>query len=224
MNSLVINCIESLKFVLKNYNITNYDINHEKENSPCLILKRNGILVYDVKNGKAHNYRIHQNIKNACFDILNRVAKNKDWAHDMRRDFVNKIKDNGMIKNKYMEDLGIEKRHYGTNFCSDDDKRSPDWAFEKTLFGFDQRETWNLNYTFIEWLYTRLMMFCEVNIIDTSYHKIEWQGKELTMQECIDILINVSKEFLLDTDDDNKFLAVCDLMPLWGKLLPYMWW
>jgi hypothetical protein len=44
------------------------------------------------------------------------------------------------------------------------------------------------------------------------------------MQECIDILINVSKEFLLDTDDDNKFLAVCDLMPLWGKLLPYMWW
>ena len=29
MNSLVINCIESLKFVLKDYNITNYDINHE---------------------------------------------------------------------------------------------------------------------------------------------------------------------------------------------------
>lgn len=225
MNTLIINCINALRFVLNKYDITDYEINNAKGDVTNLYIGDDGtISVCDIYDEKSCNIRVHKNIKNACFDVINRVSKNKVLAHSIRRDFVAKIKEDGMVKNKYLDDLGIEKRHYGTNFCSDHDKRSPDWAIERMTYGFDQRETWNLEYTFVEWLYTRLMMYCKVNIIDTTYHKIEWQGKELTQQECIDLLINAAKEFLIDTEDDKKFLAFCDLMPLWGKLLPYMWW
>ena len=41
MNTLVLNCLESLQSVLKEYDITNYDINHDKDNSSCLILNQN---------------------------------------------------------------------------------------------------------------------------------------------------------------------------------------
>lgn len=129
-----------------------------------------------------------------------------------------------MQRNKYLEDLGIKKRDYGTNFCDDKDKRAKKWKKERKKYGFDDRETWNLNHTFVEWLYSHLMMYNKRGIVDTTFHKLNWQGKEITQQDAIDILKNAAKAYLLEPDSDDKFLAFCDLMPLWGMLLPYMWW
>lgn len=129
-------------------------------------------------------------------------------------------------RNLYMEKLGLKRYQYGTNFCYGLDKRSRKWKKERKYFGFDDRETWNLNHMFIEWLYCHLKMYNKVNIIDTTFYKFEWQGKEITQQEAIDLLIKACRKYLKDVDEDHPeyFKEVCDLMPLWGMILPHMWW
>lgn len=137
-----------------------------------------------------------------------------------------------MQKNLYLEELGIEQKKYGTNFLSNHDKRNKEWKEERKNYGFDNRETWNMDHIFVEWLYSHLVMFCDVNIIDTTFHKFEWNGKTITLQDAIDLLINAAKEYLVlasnDEADDyeimEKFSKFCELMPLWGIILPYMNW
>lgn len=142
-----------------------------------------------------------------------------------KRGINNKLKNKTTQKNLFLEKLGLKREEYGTNFSYGlPEKRSILWKRERELFGFDNRETWNLNTNFIEWLYSRLMMFNKVNIIDTTFYKVEWEGKEITQQQAIDLLIKACAEYLRDSDNSEKFQAVCDLMPLWGKVLPYMWW
>ena len=55
-----------------------------------------------------------------------------------------------MQKCKYLDDLGLKIEEYGTNFISDDDSRKENWAIEREEYGFDGRETWNLDKIFIE--------------------------------------------------------------------------
>lgn len=133
-------------------------------------------------------------------------------------------------RNKYLDKIGIPRDHQGTRFTKDRKK----FRKQRKKFGFDQREIYNLDHTFAEWLYCRLKMYNELNCVDTSYHKIEWEGKTITMQDAIDILLKASRHYLkgfaensggLNTDElDKRFQKLCDLMPLWGKLLPYLWW
>lgn len=143
------------------------------------------------------------------------------------KNFINKLLLIPTTKrNLFMERLGLKRHQYGTNFCYGIDKRRKQWRRERQLFGFDNRETWNLNHLFIEWLYSHLIMFNKVNIIDTSYYKFEWQGKEITHQEAIDLIVKACKKYLKDVDEEHPeyFQEVCDLMPLWGMILPHMWW
>lgn len=133
-----------------------------------------------------------------------------------------------MQKCKYLEDIGLAITEYGTNFMSDDDKRSKDWALERTLYGFDNRETWNLNIIFIEWLYTRVLMYKEQasKRIDLSFHKIQYHNEILSQIEVIDRILSLSKEILLDQKQDEllfieKSYEICEL---WKEVLPYMWW
>ena len=58
-----------------------------------------------------------------------------------------------MQKCKYLDDLGIPINEYGTNFMSNDDPREKGWSKERKEYGFDNRETWNLDRIFIEWIY-----------------------------------------------------------------------
>ncbi len=81
-----------------------------------------------------------------------------------------------MTKCKYFDDLGLKPEEYGTNFVADDDKRAPRFAKQRELYGFDERETWALNITFIEWIYSRCMMYLEtaseiVNITDGEMYE-----------------------------------------------------
>lgn len=162
--------------------------------------------------------------------MMELIYKIKDETRYIGRDIKNKI-NKCLIKpttkrNLYMEKLGLKRHQYGTNFCYGIDKRSKEWRKERKLFGFDNRETWNLNHFFIEWLYCHLKMYNKVNIIDTSYYKFKWQGKEITQQEAINLIIKSCRRYLKDVDENHPeyFQDVCDLMPLWGMILPYMWW
>lgn len=130
-----------------------------------------------------------------------------------------------MQKCKYLDELGIDIEDYGTNFVADDDSRAKEWEKERKEYGFDNRETWNLNITFIEWIYTRIMLYKEQSCVDTSYYRIPYKDKLITQEEAMDQVLSLSKEILIDTDDDELYYKnareICDL---WKELLPYMWW
>ena len=131
-----------------------------------------------------------------------------------------------MQKCKYLDDLNIPIHEYGTNFVSDcHDCRASSWLKEREEYGFDNRETWNLDRIFIEWIYTRVMMYKECCILDLNYHKIAYKDLELTQGEIIDKILELAKEILLDINNDNLFYnnsrEICDL---WKEVLFYMWW
>lgn len=140
-----------------------------------------------------------------------------------------------MQRNKYLDDLGIKQEDYGTNFCSDLDKRLPYWKKEQKLYGFDSRETWNLNNTFIEWLYSHCMMYKERanEIVDLSFHKFEYNGKTYTLLTAIEYIIECTGEYLKKTsirdfydfdEEERLFKKVQDATHLWAEILPWMWW
>ena len=138
-----------------------------------------------------------------------------------------------MQKCKYLDDLGIPMYKYGTNFMPDDDPRAQKWSEERKEYGFDSREVWNLDVTFIEWIYTRVMMYKERSIVDTSFHKIPYKDSEITHGEAIDKILELAKEILQPKPDDYEFKIdtenmiynnsreICDL---WKEVLPCMWW
>lgn len=134
-----------------------------------------------------------------------------------------------MQRCKYLDDLGIPIEKYGTNFISDDDTRKERWDKQKEEYGFDDRETWNLDIMFIEWIYTRVKMYKEVNVINTEYHKIPYNDTEITQEEAMDKILELAKEILQSSSscyDDgamiyNNSREICDL---WKEVLPHMWW
>ena len=136
-----------------------------------------------------------------------------------------------MQRNKYLDNLGIAPEHYGTNFCNFD-KRVPYWKKERKLYGFDSRETWNLDRTFIEWLYSHCMMFKEhaIQVIDLKQPVFLHNNVPYTLIEAIDYIIDATKKWLLDTEFnvensyDKRYEKVKDAVHLWAEILPAMWW
>lgn len=131
-----------------------------------------------------------------------------------------------MQKCKYLDDLNIPINEYGTNFVSNyHDCRASSWLKEREEYGFDNRETWSLDRMFIEWIYTRVMMYKEHCLIDLDYHKLTYKDLEYTQGGMLDKILELAKEILLDADNDELFYnnsrEICDI---WKEVLPYMWW
>ena len=135
-----------------------------------------------------------------------------------------------MQRNKYLDDLGIPLKDYGTNFIADDDKRADTWKKEREIYGFDGRECWNLDRTFLEWLYSRFMKYKEdadkmIVLSGPGSRDFEYKGRTIDQAEAIDIVLNECKTLLLDNNYSmsNKYLSK-ETMILLGELMPCMWW
>ena len=130
-----------------------------------------------------------------------------------------------MQKCKYLDDLGLKIEEYGTNFMSDDDSRKENWAIEREEYGFDGRETWNLDKIFIEWIYTRVKYYKEHTCADMDFYKFKYKDNVITQNEVINKILELAKQILLDIDNNELFVKnsreICDL---WKEILPYMWW
>lgn len=128
---------------------------------------------------------------------------------------------------RYLENLGIkfEDTPQGLNST---DNRQETWKKQRELYGFDERETWSMDYSFKLWLYERLRMFDEVNNIDTSHHTFEYDGKKVTFQQCIDRMIEGLKldltvlEDSLERKENEKIIN--DVLPIFTMCFNYLWW
>jgi len=130
--------------------------------------------------------------------------------------------DRGLVLCKYLDDLNIPTTEYGTNFCDNTDKRWSKWMEEREVYGFDSRETWNIDRLLIEWIYTHFKMFKERANIELDYHKVKFNDEEITQEQAIDIILAECERFILSNDIDSVFDK--KVWKLIGKILPAMWW
>ncbi len=115
-------------------------------------------------------------------------------------------------------------------FWSNDkkEKRKKAWKKQREKYGFDERETWNLDYTFITWVYERFSMYKDIGseVVDLEYHKFTVEGKEYTQLQLINIILELC-EFLLKNDDSWKeeyYAVYSELLKLFSVIIPAMWW
>ena len=125
---------------------------------------------------------------------------------------------------KYLDDIGVTKR---PDTWNEDDARQEEWVKEREEYGFDERETWSLNFSFYLWLYERLKRFVDVCCIDLDYHKFEYNGAEYTQRQMIDMMIE-RLEFSFKPEYKKKkkkqYTYVSEIEKIWAIVLPAMWW
>lgn len=131
------------------------------------------------------------------------------------------------MKRKYLDDLGIsfEETPQGWN---PDDTRQEEWTNQRESYGFDERETWSLDYSFKLWLYERLSMFNEVNIINTLYHTFEYKNETLTFQDCVDRMLEGLKLDLTIpsySEDRTQYEdKINDVVSIFALCFNKLWW
>lgn len=134
-----------------------------------------------------------------------------------------------LIVRKYIDELGIKHENTPQGWCPGDE-REEGWSKQREIYGFDSRETWSLDYTFKLWLYERLCMYNEINIVDTSYHKFKYKDSEITFQECLDRMIDGLKldltldEFSNERKDRDIQDKIEDVMPIFCLCHSCLWW
>ena len=108
------------------------------------------------------------------------------------------------------------------------DARQKTWYNERRKYGFDSRETWNLNSVFYIWSYEHLMMYKEKasKIVDLEFYKFEYKGETLTQIECIDRMIEGCKLYIQNDEPYDKEIQekIKSVVEIWAMVLPYMWW
>lgn len=144
-----------------------------------------------------------------------------------------KISYDKFIRNEYLEELGLSITQYGNNYIENDDKRKKQWDKEKEKYGFDSRETWNLDVTFIEWMYSHFCMFKEVCNMDLSINLITYKGTVYTFEDAIDFIIESTALYLLvyakdgiDYNEDAEFAKeqVREAIHLLADTFSIFWW
>ena len=100
---------------------------------------------------------------------------------------------------------------------------------EHDYHGFDERDTFSMDYTLVAWLYQCLRFFQDKTCIDLTYHKFNIDGEELTQLQCIDRMLEDCKAILLsdgiyDDEFDKVDAAKDDLFKVLSKVYWAMWW
>lgn len=128
---------------------------------------------------------------------------------------------------KYLNDVGLPD--YLIAGWLQEDPRWPEWKKEIDEYGFASFETWCLDFQFYGWLYERLKMYLEVNCVDLTFHKFEYDGEEYTQEELINKMI-YGCELVFSQEINHKRLteeedkAVEDVRWIWATVMPAMWW
>lgn len=98
-----------------------------------------------------------------------------------------------MIRNKYLDDFGIKRERYGSNFIKDNKLQR---FIERRKYGFDYRETVNMDLIFAEWLYSRLTMLIEQTMDDLTFNTVDFEGKTYTIEQAIHRILNATKDYI----------------------------
>lgn len=112
-----------------------------------------------------------------------------------------------MHKRKFLDDLQYEYIVPITenNYGEDNPENTAKWEKECSEYGFDSRETWNLDIVMIEKLYERLKLYMEVSIVDLDYHTIKINNENKSLYEWLIILIALCEDVLNEKVEYGNF-------------------
>lgn len=107
-------------------------------------------------------------------------------------------------------------------------KREIKWFFERRKYGFDSRETWNMDQSFYCWAYERISLYVKVTEvdIDSDFNCITINGETACMRKWINKILALLKEQIEDDDPLSIAYSTChqEIMTIFTELLPYLWW
>jgi len=132
-----------------------------------------------------------------------------------------------MSKHKYLIDNKIP---HGLYRPKKDDHRIPEWKEQRKVYGFDERETWDLRDHSLGWMYEHIKMYIDVSDLDLDYANFSYNGDIFTQREilnkiCEDIELYFDAKFSVDPDKWSKRIPYLrEIGTLWGLVLPAMWW
>lgn len=132
------------------------------------------------------------------------------------------------------------------NSYQPDKKRSKRFAKQRKKYGFDERETWNLDVTTATWVYEHLKYYRKLggNFCDLTWHKVDiividkldketntftTKTENVNLLEAIDITCKYLKYFFKHLDDgvDGEYRAYQKLkiaLHIYADIIPYLWW
>lgn len=133
-------------------------------------------------------------------------------------------------KRKYLDDIGVYPLKSMTPTGNSDKLKK-----ERMTYGFDVRETYSLDTTMYYLLYERLCMYLEKSneIIDFTYYKFDYNDKEYTQEELMNLLLDKLKTAVTfdfyDYGNETKeykerYAYISDIWSIWNILHEYMWW
>ena len=120
-----------------------------------------------------------------------------------------------MQRNKYLDNLGIDIKNYGSHFIKG---RKVQRFLERRKYGFDCREIVNMDIIFAEWLYSHLKMYKEQTMDDLTVDSVEHEGNQYTVEQAINKILSITKEYLTFWDIHN---GVCDWTDDYDKAKHY---
>lgn len=95
---------------------------------------------------------------------------------------------------------------------------------QRARYGFDERQTWSLDYTMVELLFERLCMFQDLNFWQQTDGEIcEFEGEKITKRWAIDELIRLGELILSGHTDRNREANAQRFWTLWATVHPWMW-
>ena len=105
--------------------------------------------------------------------------------------------------------------------------RDKKWKKQRDKYGFDERDTYSMDTTFYCWLLEHLMMYNEVNNLDLDKCLIKYNEQELTLQECINRMIDGCRIALTNSNyefDSELKSKVDDVVNIWAVTIHTIWW
>lgn len=131
----------------------------------------------------------------------------------------------------YLKKIGAENTYAADMDEAEEeqDKRHILWHCQRAIYGFDERETWDLDSCFYAWLYEHIKMYLEKadKIINLEFHKFEYEGTTYTQKELLEQICEIIEYYFSDSFDDLEeadWNYVHNIEKMWAVVMPAMWW
>lgn len=120
---------------------------------------------------------------------------------------------------KYIEENEWTTIHMDTK----NDARSKKWKKQRKKYGFDERDTWNMDSIMIDLLYERLCMYLDIEWVNLEFHQIEIDGVKGTQKYWIGYMLELII-YIVEQDSFYEHKEKEELWYIWSKVQDYMWW
>ena len=151
----------------------------------------------------------------------------------------------------YLNKIGIDSN--STSVFNSTDKRNgistgrtARFREQRKTYGFDEKETWNLNYTYITWLYSHLKFYLDYACVDLTFYKFKVPilterkkrkkedsfykevTKELTQEDAIKLVLEYMEFYLSENysfeEEVKQIEKVKCALKIVAEIFPALWW